>query len=361
MKIHYINILLFALPLNILVTSSSSAHNKTKLYITSHHTPIYTSRVLSECDTESSIYDSDEEINSVKEIFERQTSQRFEEYQERMKEKRQKRKEQRDKNIQKIIHKDKMEKNLAEKIEKGCLMCGCGLGSVAGSVGLFGGIIINIWKPGAITAAIDKGIAAGATKIAEAAEAARILAGNNAVIAGIKSTFRISTLNDQTLVSYFTTTSYNDVTNITQAVYKQYLQTCASDSSGRLLSRLVDSNRHIHICRSVFNQTQAVSQRSLGISHMNVIETTVETMVSDAEVPAKAAAEVARQTVTAEITKEQTTAINSIFMSKQTVIIASVVALLIIVLVMIIIYLVLRYRRKKKMKKKAQYTKLLNE
>ncbi|CDO61960.1 rifin, partial [Plasmodium reichenowi] len=162
------------------------AHSKNKPSITSHHTPRYTSRVLSECDTESSICDKDEDMESVKEIFERQTSQRFEEYEERMKEKRQKRKEQRDKNIQKIIKKDRMEKKLAEKIEKGCLMCGCGLGSVAGSVGLFGGIIINIWKPAALAAAIKAALEEGAAYISDAGAKAGIQAGNNAVIAGLK-------------------------------------------------------------------------------------------------------------------------------------------------------------------------------
>ncbi|KOB86421.1 hypothetical protein PFDG_02075, partial [Plasmodium falciparum Dd2] len=62
MKLHCSKILLFALALNILLTSYY-AHNKNKPSITSHHTPRYTSRVLSECDTESSIYDNDEEIN----------------------------------------------------------------------------------------------------------------------------------------------------------------------------------------------------------------------------------------------------------------------------------------------------------
>nr|SPJ13294.1 rifin PIR protein,putative [Plasmodium sp. DRC-Itaito] len=59
-----------------------------------------------------------------------------------MQEKRQKYKEQRDKNIQEIIEKDKMEKSLAEKVEKGCLMCGCGLG---GGVLPVWGLISGLW------------------------------------------------------------------------------------------------------------------------------------------------------------------------------------------------------------------------
>ncbi|SOV76041.1 rifin PIR protein, putative [Plasmodium reichenowi] len=359
MKLHYSNILLFFLPLNILVTSYH-VHNKNKPSITPHHTPTTTSRVLSECDIESSSYDNDADIKSVKEIFKRQTSQRFDEYQERMKEKRQKRKEQRDKNIQKIIQKDKMEKNLAEKIEKGCLRCGCGLGGVAGSIGLFGGIAINMWKPLALKFAIEEAITAGATKIAAAAEAAGAEVGKELVIAGLKK-MGISTLKGQPLKSFINPENYNNFTSIYVAVYEQYFKQCISGSSGNPVFRFADANRNIPICRSVWNQISAVSQRSRSISPIDGIRTAVQTMVSDAEGPANAAAEVARKSATAKITEQQTNIINTIFMSKQTAIIASVVAIIVIVLIMLIIYLILRYRRKKKMKKKAQYTKLLNE
>ncbi|CZT62775.1 rifin [Plasmodium falciparum NF54] len=356
MKLHYTKILLICLPLNILVLSSY-VHNKNKPSITSHHTPRYTSRVLSECDTESSIYDSDEEINSVKEIFERQTSQRLREYDERLQEKRQKRKEQRDKNIQKIIQKDKMEKNLAEKIEKGCLMCGCGLGSVAGSVGLFGGIAINIWKNVALDVGIKEAIKAAAAEISASANAA----GAAEIMKLIKSKFVVSTLGNKTLKSFINPNTYTQVTSIYEAVSNQYLQTCAKDSLGKGFLRFADGNRDIPFCNSVWEQTQAVSQSRKYISHIDGIRTAVETMVADAEEPAKAAAEAARESAINAIKARETGLINTVFMSKQTAIIASVVAILIIVLVMIIIYLVLRYRRKKKMNKKAQYTKLLNQ
>ncbi|SOV84188.1 rifin PIR protein, putative [Plasmodium reichenowi] len=127
MKLHYNKILLFALPLNILLTSYHVNTHK-KPYVTTNHTTRYTSRLLSECDIQSLNYDKDAYIKAVKENFDRQTTQRFQEYEERMKEKRQKRKEECDKNIQKIIEEDKREKSLAKKVEKGCLRCGCGLG-----------------------------------------------------------------------------------------------------------------------------------------------------------------------------------------------------------------------------------------
>ncbi|CDO61679.1 rifin [Plasmodium reichenowi] len=358
MKQHYTKIFLFVFTLNILIISLSNEHNKNKIYITSH---TQTNRSLCESDTESSIYDKDEDMESVKEIFERQISQRFEEYEERMKEKRQKRKEQRDKNIQKIIHKDKMEKKLAEKIEKGCLMCGCGLGSVAGSVGLFGGIAINIWKPGALKIAIDKAIAEGAAEIASAANAAGDAAGAAKLIELVKSIFKVQNISGQSLGSVINPNTYTQVTSIYEAVSTQYLQTCKDYSLRSLVLPFVDPKRDIPICRSVLNQTSAVSQRGRGISDLEIINKTVETIVSDAKAVAADASAAKSAELTAAIKARETGVINTIFMSKQTAIIASIIAIIIIVFIMLIIYLILRYRRKKKMKKKAQYTKLLNQ
>ncbi|SOV78682.1 rifin PIR protein, putative [Plasmodium reichenowi] len=358
MKQHYTKIFLFVIPLNILITLYHM-HNKNKPSITPHHTQ--TNRSLCESDTESSIYDNDEDMESVKEIFERQASQRLREYDERLQEKRQKRKQQRDKNIQKIIQKDKREKSLAEKIEKGCLMCGCGLGSVAGSVGLFGGIIINIWKPAAITAAIEAALNAAAPKIAATANAAGEVIGKALVIAELQK-MGISTLDKKELGSFFTTISYKNVASIYDAVSNQYLETCTDYSLGRPNFRSVFANRDIHFCNSVLNQTSSASPgQGSGVSFTDGIRTAVQNMVSDAEGPAAKAAKIATDHETALIEAREIGLINTIFMSKQTAIIASIVAIIIIVLIMIIIYLVLRYRRKKKMKKKAQYTKLLNQ
>ncbi|ETW38856.1 hypothetical protein PFTANZ_00434 [Plasmodium falciparum Tanzania (2000708)] len=152
MKLHYTKILLFFFPLNILVTSYH-VYSKNKPSITSHHTQ--TNRSLCECDTQSTNYNNDEDMKSVKENFDRQMSQRFEEYEERMKDKRQKHKEERDKNIQEIIKKDKREKSLAQKVEKGCVRCGCALGGVAASVGIFGTVAVKELTKAAITTATE--------------------------------------------------------------------------------------------------------------------------------------------------------------------------------------------------------------
>ncbi|SPJ10056.1 PIR protein [Plasmodium sp. DRC-Itaito] len=348
MKLHCSKILLLFLPLNILVTSYEE-HNNNEPHITPRHIPTYTSRVLSECDTQSSNYDKDAEMKSVKENFDGQTTQRFKEYKERMKNKRQKRKEQRDKNVQKIIEEDKREKSLEEKIEKGCLKCGCALGGVAASVGVFGGLGVYGSKTAALAtareAAMVEGLAAG--------EAARIPAGIKAVIEGITKEFDILTLGDQALGSYITQNTYTNVTNITRAVYMQYEKSsCLPTFSGPVVG-----SRET-ICALVWEKSAAARKISgNAVSHNAVIKKTVESIVSNAETVAETAAKKA----TEELIKTSTDAVESTYASCQTAIIASVVAVLVIALVMIIIYLVLRYRRKKKMNKKAQYTKLLNQ
>ncbi|ETW57333.1 hypothetical protein PFUGPA_00673 [Plasmodium falciparum Palo Alto/Uganda] len=344
MKLYYYKILLFYLLLNILVLSSY-AHNKNKAYITTH-TPTTSSRLLSEKDLQSSIYDNDADMKSVKENFDRRTSQRFEEYDERMNEKRQKSKEQRDKNVQKIILKDKIEKTLAQKVEKGCLMCGCGLGGVAASVGIFGAVAINLWKPGALEAAIKAALEEGAAEIL----AAGIEAGKEVIIGGLE-TLNIAELKIATWEPYFTTGYNINVENLATVILSRRDAVCSATST-------LPVNRCRQINISIGAIAESDPQPPPG---PKPIETVLKGIFERTKEAADLAAETAEKGVAAEITEKETAAINTIFMGKQTAIIASVVAILVIVLVMIIIYLVLRYRRKKKMKKKAQYTKLLNE
>ncbi|SOS79060.1 rifin [Plasmodium sp. gorilla clade G1] len=345
---HYSEILFFSLSLNILITPSY-AHNKNKSYITPH-TPTNTSRVLSECNLYMPNYNNDADMKSVKENFDRQTSQRFEEYEERMQEKRRKCKEQCDKDIQEIILKDKMDKSLAEKVEIGCLRCGCGLGGVAAGVGLFGGLGIYGWKRAALATAIAEGAAKGAVT----GEAARIPAAIDAVISGITKEFGVSTLGVQRLESFIDVENYMKVSVISEKVYSHYSTTCITFGPGAEPSNPICTlmAKKLKLAREIPEMLQGRA-----VSHMKVINKTLETIVSDAHNAAGEAVERA----TEEAIKTSTLAVESTYDICQTAIITSVVALLIIVLVMIIIYLVLRYRRKKKMNKKAQYTKLLNQ
>ncbi|CDO63779.1 rifin [Plasmodium reichenowi] len=322
MKLHYTKILLFFFPLNILLTSYHAHNNKNKLYIASHHSQ--TNRSLCECDTQSSIYDKDADVKSVKQQFDDRTSQRFEEYEERMKNKRQKRKEERDKNIQEIIDKDKMDKSLAEKIEKGCLRCGCVLGGVAASVGVFGGLGIYGSKTAAITAATD-------AALAEATDSAT-KAGMNAVVSIIER-----------LTGFY---KQQEITGFISVVGKSNF-----DSASALRKSVVN----------LFSETCKNNPGDPGnFCHTMVLHSEDVTFNGYAE-PGRAAFQKILATKTPALTEAKVSAVESTYGTFQTAIIASVIAILIIALVMIIIYLVLRYRRKKKMNKKVQYTKLLNQ
>ncbi|SOS76179.1 rifin [Plasmodium sp. gorilla clade G1] len=321
MKVHYSKILLFSLQLNILV-SSSHVPNKNKPYITPHHTATTTSRVLSECDIYMQNYDNDPDMKSVKENFDRQTSQRFEEYNKRMKYKRQKCKEQCEKDIQQIIVKDKIQKSLVEKVEKCCLVCGCGLGGgVAPVWGLVSGLWYATWSQYVATvvpkAATDAGISEG-LKVGLA----------NVVKVVTKLSSGRANIPAMDVLQNITAGISSD--NVTlYGIFK------AIDSNG---CGIFDAGTYTEFSTWV----QSVAKRSNMLNTFSEQVTAVETAFNNAK------------------TGIWTNA-NNVTNSLSTAIIASVVAIVVIALVMLIIYLILRYRRKKKMMKKLQYTKLLKE
>ncbi|ETW42928.1 hypothetical protein PFNF135_02822 [Plasmodium falciparum NF135/5.C10] len=323
MKLNYTKILLFFFPLNILVTSYH-VYNKNKIYITPHHTQ--TNRSLCECDTQSTNYNNDEDIKSVKENFDRQMSQRFEEYEEHMKDKRKKCKEQRDKNIQEIIEKDRMDKSLAEKIEKGCVRCGCALGGVAASVGLFGGLGIYGWKTAALATAKEAAVTE--------ATALATQAGMNAVKLKIKEL--LAAFKQEKILFDLTKivngSNYKCGTALFQRAEELLGETC----------KIVQGKSSSAFCNTAIYYESSSNIKNYGKVGADVYNATYTSQKGTLE-----AAKVG--------------AVEATYGGCQTAIIASVVAIIIIALVMIIIYLVLRYRRKKKMNKKAQYTKLLNE
>ncbi|CDO61695.1 rifin [Plasmodium reichenowi] len=316
MKLQYFKILLFFILLNILV-SLYHAHNTNKPYITPHNTQ--TNRSLCECDTQSSNYDKDTGIKSVMQQFVDRTSQRFEEYEERMKDKRQKRKEERDKNIQKIIEKDKMEKSLSEKVEKGCLMCGCALG---GGVLPVWGLVSGLWYATWLQYLSGKALPAG-------------------IYEGIKEG-----LNQIKLIANI----YRGIEDFPGITVEQIL------SSGKFTNsvHLFDMVEHINTMGDKFKES--IYDRFWGY---------VSGIAQDESITAfntknsTSLAAVAKAVEEGKAHKVAEFAANTSLLSNT--IIASVVTIIIIVLIMVIIYLVLRYRRKKKMKKKAQYTKLLNQ
>ncbi|EUR82112.1 hypothetical protein PFBG_00153 [Plasmodium falciparum 7G8] len=369
MKIHYINILLFVIPLNILINDQRNHKSTTP------HTPkIPTTRLLCECDIYTSIYDNDPQMKEVMQQFEDRTSQRFHEYDERMKTTRQKCKDKCDKEIQKIILKDKMEKQMAQqlttletkidtndiptciceksmvdKMEKGCLRCGGVLGGgVTPAWGLISGIVYTGWKAAALAAAKSSAIAEGAM----AGKAAGIEAGIEAVISGIKSKFPIHTLNVEALESVIAQ-KYNDVSLISGFIHSEFSRLeCGNISSSSFLKN--------PFCYFV-NEGIGTTWVGEGGSPEKFIETIVEEVVEAADGVADTEAARVTAAKTAEFKETYMAAVNTTYGGYHTIIISSVVAIVVIVLIMVIIYLILRYRRKKKMKKKLQYIKLLEE
>ncbi|KNC35058.1 rifin [Plasmodium falciparum RAJ116] len=362
MKVHYINILLFALPLNILV---GSPHKKPS--ITPH---TQTNRLLCECELYAPTnYDNDPEMKAVMQDFDRQTSERFHEYDERMKTTRQKCKDKCEKDIQKIILKDKMEKQMAQqlttletkidtndiptciceksvadKVEKTCLKCAGVLGGgVAPGWGFLSGIVYTGWKAAALAAAKELAEKSGAAK----GLAAGAQAGIKALLNRLNTDFGLSTLSGKALGSFFDAKNYNDFSFIMESIYSQYMEKCITSSSS-------DDILCFFGYRSGSSKVDAAfAYKSIGAK--------VKSIVTQAEGVAEATKTQVTSETTAELTAQKTGVVQTTYMGYQTTIIASIVAILVIVLVMVIIYLILRYRRKKKMKKKLQYIKLLEE
>ncbi|ETW47093.1 hypothetical protein PFMALIP_04855 [Plasmodium falciparum MaliPS096_E11] len=315
MKLHCSKILLFFFPLNILVTSYH-VYSKNKPSIT-QHTPTTTLRVLSECDLYMPKYDNDADMKSVKENFDRQTSQRFEEFDERMKDKRRKCKEQCEKDIQKIILKDKIEKSLEEKVEKYCLICGCGLGGVAASLGIFGTIAVNEWTKAATAAATQKGIEAGIAKAIDD-------------LGNIVGLIQFDLIDWAAKIDGINFLKQNSLVSIVNEVYYKCID--------------IENSSDFLFCSG----TEAMGN----VPKVNPVQV-ISTQAAEAAVAAGKAAETAE--------KAEIVLVNAKSSLLYSAIGYSVTVILIIVLVMVIIYLILRYRRKKKMNKKSQYTKLLNQ
>ncbi|SOV78731.1 rifin PIR protein, putative [Plasmodium reichenowi] len=376
MKVHYINILLFALPLNILLTLYHE-HSKNEPHTTPRHTPKITiTRLLCECELYARAnYDNDPQMKKVMDNFNKQTQQRFQEYDDRMVEKRKQCKDQCDKVMQKIILKDKLEKQMAEqlttletkidtndmptcvcekslahKTEKFCLNCGMNVGGgVTLSSGVLGGIseaLISAWRPAAITAAKE----AAKDAAMAAGKAAGDAYGKSAVI-GALDFYEVDYFFPRIFESIRNMKHYADVTNFYSQIVAQYKQICGgTGTKGAQWSHLNDS------FGLVYTDTSALIGDP-GVQIPNTINSALEGIKKVAD---KKAAE-ATLSKTPAFEKTYMDAVDATYMSSQTAITASIVAIVVIVLIMVIIYKILRYRRKKKMKKKLQYIKLLEE
>ncbi|SOV83870.1 rifin PIR protein, putative [Plasmodium reichenowi] len=368
MKVHYINILLFALPLNIL------AHNKNKQTITPHDTT--TTRSLCECELYAPAnYDNDPQMKEVMDKFSKQTQQRFHEYDNRMIEKRKQCKDKCDKEIQKIILQDKLEKQMAEqfatlqsdiqsdaiptciceksladKVEKGCLRCGGILGAAMPELGSIGGTALyalNAWKTTEIAAATQAAIAKGAAE--------GLAAGNThgmKIVITVLESLDLHKLGIGSFESFFSKGYIIDVQKVTDIINTNLNGTCGAGAP----------MTSVPMCTGIRGKLGLIPRKGQSLPpDKTVIKNMLTEFNRKAKQGAEALAETTAKDVAVEITKEQTALIEGGFNTTITSINAAIIAIEVIVLIMVIIYWILRYRRKKQMKKKLQYIKLLEE
>ncbi|EWC78918.1 surface antigen [Plasmodium falciparum UGT5.1] len=354
-------------------------HNQRNHNSTTYHTTISkrtkTHRSLCECDLYMPNYENDPQMKKVIQQFEDHTSQRFHEYDERMKTTRQKCREQCDKEIQKIILKDKLEKeltekfatlqtdihsdaiptcicekSLADKVEKGCLRCGSILGAAMPEVGSIGATALYTlcqWQTKAIATAIDKAMVQGAAE----GLAAGIQAGKGVAI---KSLRELGVEQFWTGMSNYILNMrhYSEVADLTAVIYTHKYEVCEK----------VTYDMFENMCEQFDIKIGVLpAEGKNAVVPGKALPKVLKGIVSEADTTAKAVAEAKSTKVAAEIAQQQTAVINATYTSWQIAITASVIAIVVIVLIMVIIYLILRYRRKKKMKKKLQYIKLLEE
>ncbi|ETW46107.1 hypothetical protein PFMALIP_05831 [Plasmodium falciparum MaliPS096_E11] len=251
------------------------------------------------------------------------------------------------------------EKSLADKVEKGCLRCGYGLGTVAPTVGLIGSVAVHAWKPLALKATIEKALELNAATIASAAQAAGKIAGEakgvDVVISALEQ-LGIKKLCPELLKSIGNKITYYDVEKISKIIIGKYEANCAWNITSATQAMCTDVGTKFKL---IGNASGDFFPTGPGITRK--VYDIVDNATSSAQRAANAEVAATEVAEKAAIEAAQKEAIEIASYNWYTTIGYSVLAILIIVLIMVIIYLILRYRRKKKMKKKLQYIKLLEE
>ncbi|ETW50193.1 hypothetical protein PFMALIP_01737 [Plasmodium falciparum MaliPS096_E11] len=346
MMFHYFNILLCSLPLNILLTPSyeinMKSHNRSTLH-TINTKSVKIHRSLCECNLYTSTYDNDPEMKEVMQQFDDRSAQRFKEYEEMLQYKRKQCKKQCDKDIQKIILKDKIEKELtenfsalqthistndiptciceksvADKVEKTCLKCGGILGGgIVPGWSLVSGLGYMAWTryiaAKVLEEGIKKGLEVGLVKVTEIA---------TQMIRDVNKVPSIDILQKITTGNFSDGVSLYDIFKTIDSTMSTELETQGYYDFSLSVQSIADDPAKLKWCsQKVADVTNAVADGEASVL-----------------------------TEAAPVTSGLNTAI-----------IASIVAIVVIILVMLIIYLILRYRRKKKIHKKLQYIKLLQQ
>ncbi|KNC35206.1 rifin [Plasmodium falciparum RAJ116] len=332
MNLHYINMFLFSLMFNILLNVHKNHYNTT--LHTPNTTKIPTTRLLCECELYAPPnYNNDPGMKQVMDDFDRQTQQRFHEYEQRMIKNRKECKEQCEKDIQKLILKEKIqkelkekfsalqidisthdiptcvcEKSVADKTEKFCLKCGYGLGGALTSWEIFGYTGIYGWANYASLRAHEAGVKAGIKAVLD-------------MLTYLPGISKFSTVDFTKMINGSNFNIPMELVNIVKGLSNKL---CNSSNANVFcaFTNMKEGQTLIDFSNSASNAgiTQAASVQG---SKVQFIKTTVADLSYN--------------------------------------MIVSGITILIIVLVMVIIYFILRYRRKKKMKKKLQYIKLLKE
>ncbi|ETW41245.1 hypothetical protein PFNF135_04387 [Plasmodium falciparum NF135/5.C10] len=332
MKIHYIDILLFALPLNILVNNQRNHNNST--YHTSNTKTIKSHRSLCECELYAqSNYENDQEMKDVIKEFndrtaqrfeEYNTAQRFEEYNERMQVKKNQCKEQCDKEIQQIILKDKIEKELTER---------------------FSALETKIDTNDILTCICEK-------SVADKVEKTCVKCGRNLIgfvpplaLIGIKSVYILA--NIATINAFITQTveELKRIPGMSQLFgdkISQFVTPAVFRKPMSIVTTILSEKKKLCACSSM--------QKKILCSGMNQKFPEI--------LPQKIQGAVNEGLSSVNDTWATATTPTTFFTNP---IILSAIAILVIVIIMVIIYLILRYRRKQKIKKKLQYIKLLKE
>ncbi|EWC75612.1 surface antigen [Plasmodium falciparum UGT5.1] len=313
-------------------------------------------------------------MKRVMQQFVDRTTQRFHEYDERMKTTRQKCKDQCDKEIQKIILKDKLEKELmdkfatlqtdiqndaiptcvceksiADKTEKFCLNCGMNVGGgitlSSGVLGGIGAVAVNAWKDAAIIAAKAAAIAEGAAKGAVAGKAR----GMAIVIRALKEK-GIAQYCTGIYQSILKIENFTDLKTFASAIIQEHNNICGIGVGNGAACEAFDLKLGVRL-----------SGGGNGPPAGQLVRKLLDGLAYKAEQAAAHVTKTTSEKVTKAAIETSTGAIDAASTHLYSTIAYSITAILIIVLIMVIIYLILRYRRKKKMKKKLQYIKLLEE
>ncbi|EUT88195.1 hypothetical protein PFAG_01655 [Plasmodium falciparum Santa Lucia] len=334
MRIHYINMFLFSLMFNILLNVNKNHYNTT--LHTPNTTKIPTTRLLCECELYAPPnYNNDPEMKQVMDNFDRHTQQRFHEYEQRMIKNRKECKEQCEQNIQKLILKEKIqkelkkklsalqidisthdiptcvcEKSLADKTEKFCLKCGYGLGGALTAWEIFGYTGIYGWANYAALLAHEAGVKAGIKAVID-------------MLSSLPGLKKLSTVDFSKMINATNFDRPMELVNIVKGLSNGLCKTPNSSKELFCAFTNMDNGKQLAGYIDSFYESGMTQASNVQAPKVAFIKTTIADL-----------------------------SYNMIF---------SGITIFVIVLVMVIIYLILRYRRKKKMKKKLQYIKLLKE